>query len=146
MKLQHQPNSWSCLPSAFAIVLDRKVQDVVEAVGHDGSNIVFQDLPDPQRRRSFHIQEVLIACLKLGHVFLPIYQQLTITPNGLQKFSWICQEYDEFVSTHIGVFTGLTSGGRRHAVAWDGQEVYDPVGVRYNLSGFYPNTFYPLLS
>jgi hypothetical protein len=145
MKLQCQPNIWSCLPSAFAMVLDRKVQAIVDQIGHDGSEIIFPNLKDPQARRSFHIQEVLIACLKLGFRFMAVHRQLVITPDRLQKFSWLEPAYDEFLSTHIGVLTGVSSSGKRHSVAWDGHEIYDPSGIKYNIQAFHAETFWPLL-
>ena len=63
MELQHRPEPWMCMPLAFAMALDMPVADLLAAIGHDGSEIVFPSLPEPLCRRCFHIQELIQVCL-----------------------------------------------------------------------------------
>ena len=72
MELKTKPNPWSCVGSAFAMVLDISTADFFGLVGHDGSQIAFPMLPDPMARRGLHIQECIAACTKLGYAVTPI--------------------------------------------------------------------------
>ena len=47
MELQQRPEPWMCMPLAFAMALDMPVADLLAAIGHDGSEIVFPNLPEP---------------------------------------------------------------------------------------------------
>jgi hypothetical protein len=69
---QIKPNRWSCLVTAFAMALDIPVAELIRLVGHDGSEIVNPELPEPGCRRGFHIQEMIEACWSQGHSVTPI--------------------------------------------------------------------------
>lgn len=47
MKLQRTINRWTCLPASFGTVLGLTLGEVFRKLGHDGSEVVFPDLPDP---------------------------------------------------------------------------------------------------
>ena len=66
MELQQRPEPWMCMPLAFAMALDMPVADLLAAIGHDGSEIVFPSLPEPLCRRCFHIQELIQVALSRG--------------------------------------------------------------------------------
>src|SRR5260221_108718 len=72
MNLQKQPNRWSCLPTAFAMVLDISVKEVITEIGHDGSEIVYPNLEEPKCRRAFHIQELIDFAISIGVSVVPI--------------------------------------------------------------------------
>lgn len=50
---------WSCLADSFAECMGMDKLWVYEAIGHDGSEIIWPDLPDPYCRRGFHPQELI---------------------------------------------------------------------------------------
>ncbi len=135
MKLITNPNGWSCLLASAAMALDTTTQDLVEMIGHDGSVIIFPDLPEPRRRRGFHYQEIVDCAIKLGYSVTPVESLPYATPDGKLEFPVdfkISNEkrlWDHMKGTQ-GIITGL-SGNRGHAVYWDGVQVYDPRGRIY---------------
>jgi len=125
MKMQTQPNMWSCLPTAFAIALDIDVKKITDYLMHDGSEIWFPDLHEPMNRRGFHTSEMFDFCwfsFGIKAMMVPAKVRLW-TPDK---------------STHHDVYNNddrvkkYMSHGKcviiepTHAVAWDGQKVYDP--------------------
>ena len=143
MKLQTKPNPWSCIGSAFAMVLDIPVADFFGLVGHDGSEKAFPMLPDPMARRGLHIQECINACLKLRYSVTPVelFPVIGATPPHEQNFvvlfgddenaNW--RRFEQVIQTSAGVLEGI---GRRclHAVAYDRGMIFDPDGCQYPYS------------
>lgn len=131
MQPQQPPNKWSCLPTAFAIVLERPVQEIIQLLGHDGSEVVWPHLPEPYCRRSFHIQELIYACYNLGYSVIEYQKIARHAPEFGKKifetdFSSIFKTIIE-CSTTKGVLTGVGLAGIPHAIAWSGadQKGYD---------------------
>ncbi len=154
MKLQTKPNPWSCVGTAFAMVLDISTADFFGHVGHDGSEIAFPALPDPMARRGFHIQECINACLKLGHAVTPVElfpvirssasgeNDIVVLFGGDESANWY--RFEQAIKTSTGVLEGV---GCRclHAVAYDHGMIFDPDGDHYPYSrpicesrGFHP--------
>lgn len=143
LNLQLQPNEWSCLPTAFAIVLGISLEKVVEDIGHDGSDIIFPDLDEPYRRRSFHIQELIDVCMFRDIGVIPIeHNPESEVKELIYKLQMPAKRLDYYILKYTGVLTGLSSSGSSHAVAWDGEKVLDPNGSIYNISNFHINTFF----
>lgn len=144
MDLQHSPNRWSCLPTAFAMAVGIPVSDFLIKLGHDGSELKNPDMPEPLCRAGFHIQECLYVALDLGIKFTPFEM---VTRQGISETrSWVKPWTDKvhrLMADHRGVLLGR---GRKnmHAVAWDGERVYDPsIGIYFLPSiHFAPNTFW----
>ena len=67
MRLLRKPERWMCLPTSFAMVLDLPLSAIFDEIGHDGSQIIWPDLPEPTCRRGFHPQELIHVCLNHGH-------------------------------------------------------------------------------
>jgi hypothetical protein len=145
MKPQTKPTPWSCIGTAFAMVLDIPVSDLFGIVGHDGSEIAFPALSDPMARRGLHIQECIAACVKLGYAVTPIELFPVIRPtlaNGHaphkedlvvlfgddESANW--RRFEQTIKTSTGVLEGV---GRRclHAVAYDQGVIFDPDGDHY---------------
>jgi len=158
MRLQTKPNPWSCVGSAFAMVLDISTADFFGLVGHDGSQIAFPMLPDPTARRGLHIQECIAACVKLGYAVTPIElfpvirptsanghepcQNLVVVFGEDESANW--RRFEHTIRTSTGVLEGI---GRRclHAVAYYHGMIFDPDGDHYPYSlpacesrGFHP--------
>jgi hypothetical protein len=152
MNLLQQPNKWSCFPTAVAMVLGVEVETVIQAVGHDGSEIVWPSLEDPFRRRCFHPQEIQDAVEKAFHCVMVIYDLDPVSynefsdkifrPCGKERVKKVLESYD-------GVLAGITMKGNfRHAVAWNKQKqlCYDPMGHRYGIDLFKPEFFFRFVS
>ena len=154
MRLQTKPNPWSCVGSAFAMVLDIFTADFFGLVGHDGSQIAFPMVPDPMARRGLHIQECIATCVKLGYAVTPVelFPVIRATPPHEEDIvvlfgddeaaNW--HRFEETIKTSTGVLEGI---GRRclHAVAYDRGTIFDPDGDQYVYShpacksrGFHP--------
>jgi hypothetical protein len=125
------------------------VDEFIEDVGHDGSEIIYPDLDEPYCRRSFHIQEMINVCMlrNIGVIAIeatPVsyvdaehtYTLPIITPTCAVE----CMEY--YTELYSGVMVGLGLQGRPHAVAWDRNLVYDSNGMCYTLDKFRLDTFF----
>jgi hypothetical protein len=144
MKLQKQPNKWSCLVTSFAMVLDIAVETAMIMIGHNGSEVIFPLEADPKKRRSFHIQEMVDLCYNLGKCVipiegLPVYGIKYEDPRHLLIIEKAIDRVDKYLSKEDGVLTGIVikdDGSKRHAVAWNHKEamIYDPNGIVHPLS------------
>ncbi len=127
-----QPNDWSCLLASAAMALDTDCNTLIEMIGHDGSEIVFPTLPEPSRRLSFHLQEIIDCANELGFSMTPIEVLPYSTPDGKMEFPVEFpisaeQRFQNHMTEHKGILTGR---GKRlyHAMYWDGQDIHDPNG------------------
>jgi hypothetical protein len=144
--IQRSPNRWSCLPAAAAMVMDVPLVDVLNMIGHDGSDIYWPSYPEPYRRRAFHIQEIIEIGLRLQWAFTPIEPKPFSWPpiNGERTAiaQPACTQWDsqERLLTHLfnrrAILLGIGPHGGHHAVACDNQRVFDPNGLEYQLSTF----------
>lgn len=141
MQLVESPNRWSCLPSSFATVLRVSLKEFLRLVGHDGSAMAFPALPEPLCRRTFHVQECILAAARLGHSITPLQFRPILTPDGIHM-----TEIDTDIQ-YLLKFPGVMTGRgvkHGHAVAWDGNYIYDPSGGIYKLGSslFTPSALY----
>jgi hypothetical protein len=148
MQVQKQPNRWSCLPTAFAIVLGIPVEKMIKELGHDGSEIIWPGLLEPYCRRSFHIQELIDFCY-WRHTHVIQFQAMpTSKPPLVGMVPYPVQLKEETESrmktlmSRKGVITGVTKSGQTHAVAWNGEMVLDPNGTTYTLNDFSVDIFW----
>lgn len=148
MELLLQPNGWSCTPTAFAMVCNTEPREIIEYVGHDGSEVLFPEVDPPKCYRGFHIQEMLDYCIE--NMFHPvIIQALPVNmPRGADEDSAIIVEFSKwddpaerighYLSCMRGVILGQTMDEKDHAVAWCPTErlVFDPRGQKYDVREF----------
>lgn len=147
MKLQRSPNRWSCLPTAFAMVLGEPVDHVIKWLGHDGSQICWPELPEPNCRIGFHIQELIDYCMYNNYTVTPL-QMMPFSKGGIDctpvrpntRYDW--NDRCRLMIGTIGVITGEAPNGQSHAVAWNGKTILDPNGTEYNLDGFIIETYW----
>lgn len=126
MRHQTQPNSWSCVATAFATVLDLDVHDVFRRVGHDGSEIVSGTTP---QRRGFHVQELTDVAWQWGCTVtrIDLFPQSDGQPPWEINFPGGNRErFDRYVKTTQGVLLCRTRSGRGHALVNDQGYIYDP--------------------
>lgn len=149
MNLQQNPNFWSCLPASFATVLDASINHVLRCVGHDGSEILRPEMPDPERRRGFHIQEMIEVAIFYGYAVTPIEARPMMRLFGHQEATELpldegaVRRLTRLMGAHIGVLTGLNPQGRPHAVVWNGYQLFDTTTMgSYELRNFSIDTFW----
>ena len=155
------PNNWSCLPTAFAMVIGRPPAWLIEQIGHDGSAEPYKD---KSLKAGFHEQECIEILQDLSYSCTPIEALPTITPaldghevrpiyfGGGVAGNWVrfLRHLDGACGVLTGTYTRPGEGNcvRGHAVAWDGVEIHDPIGPRiYPLEdahkyGFTPGCFW----
>jgi hypothetical protein len=132
MKIQKQPNKWSCLPTAFSMVSGVPLKKIILSIGHDGSEII-SELKDEHclvssvmySHRAFHLQELILAMWKFGFYVTPLETCATFLIND----KIVKQDITPYLRRK-GVFLGSVKG-KRHAVAWNGRMIYDPNGTIY---------------
>lgn len=124
------------------MVLDIPVADLMEAIGHDGSEIVFSGAEEPRCRRGHHVQECVEQCLKRGYAasrieLFPVLkpyedsQRRFIVPRGRGDNNWTY--FTNQIQTSRGVLEG--SGKHcEHAVVYDHGRIIDPDGGSYKYS------------
>lgn len=135
MKAQVSPNWYTCLPTAFAVALGVPVRDLFRELGHDGSEIVFPQEPEPLCRRAFHAQEFFGPCLRRGYA--PVHvEAVPITEANGEKFvvaftNTHIERLTAYMETYSGVVIGDKPNGTCHALAWDGKLFYNNDGRIY---------------
>jgi len=141
MYLQKKPHPWSCLATSIAMALEIPTWHLHELVGHDGSHILFPDLPEPQCRRGFHINEAVLACLALGYAASPVELAPHIAPSGggsppapVYPEEHAFRQFAEMVQCGRGVIECKTGAGNWHAVAYELGTIYDPDGREFDYS------------
>lgn len=116
-----------------------QVADMLDMIGHDGSEVVWPDLSDPHCRRGHHTQECLAASLMFGYAFTPMLPTLVSAPS-LHVEPYFTEtilgvptneRFDATVNHFTGVLCGQTNSGAGHAVAFDAGRIYDPDGFIY---------------
>lgn len=140
VQLHFQPNIWSCLPTAFSMVLDVLPRDVIEWCGHDGSEIVWPHLRDPLRRRAFCLQEMTDYSISLGKHPVLIYADSAYGPEGEDELydpyhTGNDARIQQYLAHRCVLFVVTKVGQHRHAVAWcpDAKRVFDPSGLQASL-------------
>jgi hypothetical protein len=123
-------NRWSCIPCAFASVLDVSLRDILDFVGHDGSEIIWPNLPEPKRRRGFHIQEMIDFAWMQSCAVTHFEILSSLRPDSASAMFSITsplalEEKLHRILIERSVVGGTLTNGMRHAVAWDGTKVFD---------------------
>ena len=149
MRLQQPPVRGTCLPTSFAMAMDVSVIDVLNALGHDGSEIVWPNLPEPTCRRGFHIQELIRLAMQWGWSVTPVELAPVLGCADGRSFQVYPDDecwafFEQVIRTSQGVIEG--HGLRcRHAVAYDNGRIFDPDsgGYDYSREACQSRCFYP---
>jgi hypothetical protein len=139
MRLLRKPERWMCLPASFAMVLDLPLSAIFDEIGHDGSQIIAPELPEPTCRRGFHPQELIHLCLNHGYAAtrVELHPVLCSSPGSGEHVvaypdgNWV--RFTRVVQQSCGVIEGV---GRHcgHAVAYQRGRIFDPDGHEYDYS------------
>ena len=130
------PNSWSCLPTAFSNVIDMPIGAFIDDIGHDGSTTPF-DPPFEDVRRGFHVQECIEVLDRYGYTATRIEVKpmlaahLTCNPIEVDMRECPVERLERHMAFSHGVIIGklIKVANRGHAVAWMRGKCYDPRGV-----------------
>lgn len=139
---------WQCFPTALAMLIGTLTPDaVMDLIGHDGSEITHAGLPEPLKRRGFHIQEIIDIALLLGYSMTEIQHspQLVSVPlkSTMEQAPPIQIKKSDDASLrfkcHVDTSRGILSTRTRitsHAWAYEDGTIYDPDGdhppMQYN--------------
>src|SRR6516225_7701878 len=92
MTLQLQPSKMTCLITAFAMCLDVNVSDLMKAVGHNGTRVLFPELGDEFGQCGHSQQEIIDYCLRNGIKIVEIIPRPEVYhPNCLPR-SYMSEE------------------------------------------------------
>lgn len=138
--------------ASFAMVLKAPMQELINEIGHDGSELWWPDLNPPLCHRGFHIQEFLDVCMKRGKILG--YVEAIMTLGGSNRYPPKVingdheKRWNSYLRNFSGVILGVTRTGGRHAVAWNRDKIFDPRGfiVEREDADLEPDTFHPLLN
>lgn len=143
MQLQTMPAPGLCAATSFAMALDMSVDDLLAWIGHDGSEIIFPDLPPPLCRRGHHIQELIEAALVRGKAVTPVelFPVIGSFPDAKRTRqvlfgegftgNWI--RFNQYLTQSRGTIEGTLSLVP-HMVAYEHGRIYDPNGHVYEYS------------
>ena len=121
---QKQPNTWSCLPTALAILLGVDVAEVIKAIGHDGHDLIFPDNPDPYCFRGFHAQEITHVANMYGFA-LSLYTPMLMYEAKGQQWASPDPRFNQTFQRGTGILI-VEHKKRIHAVALYEGRIYDP--------------------
>lgn len=140
MKHMMQPSAWSCIPTSFGMCLDLTPAEVMEAIGHDGSEIRWPDRAEPHNRRMFFWEECIPICLDYLRFPVHVERFIGYVPEGCSNEIILDQTalLESMMGRVDGVILGITKNGKPHACAWNFKEnkVYDPEGGCGNLNEY----------
>lgn len=120
---------------------------VLELFGHDGSQLIWPDLPEPKCRLGFAVNEMVMVAYRLDCDLIPVIPEWPSRPDKnsaefLVKVDpvWV----EEMYSTYDGILIGRSCSKNEHAVCWDHDRnlILDPNGTSYPRSMFLTEQFW----
>jgi hypothetical protein len=134
LNLIKQPNRWSCIPTALAMVLNIPIKDIIIEIGHDGSEIIRPGELEPYNRKGFHLQDILKICLHHNYALMQFDTKPTILyDNKVSTWGDDTFYVNELMKMYDGILFGYVNNDKDHAVAWNHLDhcIYDPNGTIY---------------
>jgi hypothetical protein len=111
------------LITSFAIATGIPVQDLIEEVGHDGSDVI------AGRKRGHNPYEIITVLFEKGFRVTEFPTSVPIENDG---FFWTwTQDISKILKNNKGVVIGIVNGNR-HAAYWNGTSYVDPNGTIHN--------------
>jgi hypothetical protein len=136
IELQIKPNRWSCSVTALAMTLQLPVDQIIDEIGHDGSQIIYPGLPEPLCRRGFHSQELIDVAWQHDFSVTPFELFPSIRPASgdydtlIVEFTDNWQRFISLIKSERGILEGA-GFHCRHAVHFRRGEIFDPDGRQY---------------
>lgn len=116
------------------MVLEVTVEKLIEVVGHDGSEVLWPDQPEPLCRKGHHIEEMQYVAYQFGYSLVPFVAKFEYNPGAVEDMPFAQYDFSGRFQTVLNVYSGILLGnyprGNAHAVAWNATErcIYDPDG------------------
>jgi len=131
-----------CLVYSLAMLLDEDVDVLIQELGHDGMVKDWPEHPIPHCYNGHHIQEIIDLVLARGYSLTPI-ESYPRYASAMDPSNWkpVYSNGARFlrqISGRRGILIGQYRG-RGHAVAWDGDIIWDPNGKTYGIGDFAPS-------
>jgi len=121
-------SAWSCLLDSFAISFEISKIQLIKLLGHDGSEIIWYDQPEPLRRRGFHPQEFIRIGYSLGYAVVCFQTESLMHPVEYEEPIILKYDLEPIYNDCNGVFTGLCKlTNQRHAFAWKDRKAIDHI-------------------
>lgn len=129
-----EPN---CLVYAAAMVLDTYPEYIFSKIGHRGQANIWPQVPYPHNLAGVHIQEIQDVALNVGYCFYPIeyYPESRYSIKAMPHYPYTYDQIEERFFKAIKNRKGIIVSDT-HAVAWDGNKVFDPNGLIYGIKTF----------
>lgn len=115
------------------MLLEIPLSRIQQLLGHDGSEIIFPFLKTPYR--GFQIMEMQYVAMLHGRCLIPVAPTVEYQPERSIESKILKVGIDDWFEP-ISCMKALICGeinGRNHAVAYDGEMIYDPSGLIYPL-------------
>jgi hypothetical protein len=131
MRVQRQPNMHTCMITSLAMCMNVDVEQLIEEVGHDGSELLWPQNIGPTAYRGYHIDELSVLAMIHGYSCTGVTRNLCLGHNEVD-----CINVDPFFDFDrlIQGRTGLLLDDS-HCVAWSGSQIYDPSKGIYEYNG-----------
>lgn len=126
-----------CLLYSAAMVLDISVDDLINIIGHDGLK------SNDGKLVGVHIQEIQTACYLLYRELLSYVELIPVSKvdDNINPIYVVCSyppatRLQFMIKGKYAILIGENNKGNPHAVAYDGEQVLDPVGTKYSIDDF----------
>jgi len=117
----------NCLLQSIAYLLEEKEEDLAKELGHDGSIVLWPYVKHPFNQVGYHIQEINDLCLRRGKALVEIEYSPQSAPRGgyepVRIYSNETERFRSIILNRSGLLITTV-----HAMAWDGEKVWDPRG------------------
>ncbi len=124
----------NCFLYSCAMAFDVPAADLAADLGCTGLEIQWPENPIPTCYRGFHIQEMMDYGFSHDYALVPMLRHAYMSPDRVSDPLLI--KGDGLIRRSMSRFNGVIIYDRSpgHAVAWDGEQVYDPRGMIENLT------------
>ena len=125
-----------CVLYSAAMVMDIDVDYLVGILGHDGLGVENGEMV------GIHMQEIQTAYyLMFGEMLssvelIPVSQRKVDLPHYIVCKMAPSKRLTYMIAGHRAILLGENKRGAYHAVAYDGETIFDPVGKKYPLDDF----------
>jgi hypothetical protein len=149
LHLQKQPSENTCAITAFAMAMGMNVKELMTYFP-DGDQVFWPEL-ERHNCRGHHVQELVDFAVENEFAVTeihanPVFSHHDPVVGGVTKPIFteekLVERITKYMSNNWGVITGVKGFNAGHAVAWDGESVYDPCGeiskdATLNIQSFY---------
>lgn len=104
---------------AAAKVMGITTDELIADIGHDGSQIVFPELPEPMCRAGYHIQEIQDAAVRRHFAVITVEAHPVATPDGVNLRDVFPEDkLRERMFWYMFYFNGIAVGQRHGKPQW----------------------------